>query len=134
MFRPKGSFIASLIGILIGAIVMSAPQAQADKVEVAFVGVAHIHTPEFVGILKKRTDDVHCKYVWDHDAERAQRRAKELDSIVVDDLNKIWSDPDIKAVIICSETKLHNELILAAAKAHKHVYAEKPLGIGAADA
>jgi predicted dehydrogenase len=98
------------------------------------VGVAHIHTPEFVGVLKHRTDDVTCKYVWDHDAARAKQRAAELNATAVEDLQQIWSDPQIKAVIICSETNLHKELVLAAAKAHKHVYAEKPLGMGAADA
>jgi predicted dehydrogenase len=113
---------------------LAASSAQAEKIEVAFVGVAHIHTPEFVGVLKQRTDDVTCKYVWDHDTARAKRRAAELNSTAVDDLQQIWSDPQIKAVIICSETNLHKDLVLAAAKAHKHVYAEKPLGIGSADA
>ena len=46
--------------------------AQTDKtVTVAFVGVAHIHTPGFIDLLKKRPD-VQIKYVWDHDAARAQ--------------------------------------------------------------
>jgi predicted dehydrogenase len=108
--------------------------ARAEKIEVAFVGVAHIHTPEFTKILQERSSDVTCKYVWDHDPARAQKVAQKLNATVVDDLEKIWSDPQIKAVIICSETNRHKDLILAAAKAHKQVYAEKPLGVGSADA
>jgi predicted dehydrogenase len=101
---------------------------------IAFVGVAHIHTPEFIKTCKRRSSEVTVKYVWDHDADRAKRAADELGATVVDDPATIWNDPQIKAVIICSETAQHLDLVLAAAKAHKHIYAEKPLGIGAKDA
>lgn len=103
--------------------------------EVALVGVAHIHTPHFIEILKHRSADVKVKYVWDdHNPELAKADARKLGVPVIDDVQKIWSDPDIKAVIICSETDRHEPLVMAAAKAHKHIYAEKPLGMGAADA
>jgi len=46
------------------------------------------------------------------------------------DVRKIWADPDVKAVVICSETNRHHDLVLAAAAAGKHVFAEKPMGIG----
>ena len=103
----------------------------ADKtITLAFVGCAHIHTPGFVNLLKKR-QDVKVKSVWDHDAARAEKRAKELGAQVVNEVDKIWSDPDIAAVVICSETNRHHDLVLAAAKAGKHMFAEKPLGITA---
>jgi predicted dehydrogenase len=98
------------------------------KITVAFVGVAHIHTPGYLNLVKKRPD-VLIKYVWDHDPERAARRAKELGAQVPDDLNAIWSDPEITAVIILSETNRHYDLVLAAAKAGKNMFVEKPLGI-----
>jgi predicted dehydrogenase len=108
--------------------------AQKQPIQVAFVGVAHIHTPEFIGVLKRRSADVSVKYVWDKDAERAKDAAGQLGATAVDDVSTIWNDPQIKAVIICSETAQHLELVTAAAKAHKNIYAEKPLGIGAKDA
>lgn len=113
----------------------AAPQASppAAPPQVALVGCAHIHTPGFVQILKKRAD-VKVKCVWDHDAERAKKWAAELGAPVVQDVSAIWSDPQIKAVVICSETDRHEQLIVAAAKAGKHIYAEKPLGMGAKDA
>src|SRR4051794_14388586 len=105
--------------------------AESDKkVTLAFVGCAHIHTPNFVDLLKRR-QDVRVKSVWDHDAARAEKRAKSLGAQVVSDVGQIWSDPEITAVIICSETNRHHDLILAAAKAGKHLFAEKPLGITA---
>jgi len=98
------------------------------KIPVAFVGVAHIHTPGYRDLVKKR-DDVTVKFVWDHDPPRAEKRANELGARAVADVNAIWSDPEISAVIICSETNRHRNLVLAGAKAGKHMFVEKPLGI-----
>lgn len=102
-------------------------QASAKTINVAIVGVAHIHTPGYLDLLKQRPD-VHIKYVWDHDSARAESRAKETGAQAVADLGAIWSDPEIAAVVILSETNRHHELVLAAAKAGKHLFAEKPLG------
>ena len=105
--------------------------AQADKkMTIAFVGVAHIHTPSYVNIVKQRPDVV-AKYVWDHDADRAAQRANDLGAKTVADAQTIWSDPEITAVVILSETDRHHDLVLAAAKAGKHMFVEKPLGITA---
>jgi len=108
-------------------------QDAGKPVVVAFVGCAHIHTPSFVNLLKGRPD-VKVKYVWDPDIRRSEVRSKQLPgSKVVTDVNAVWSDPEVQAVVICSETGRHKELIAAAAKAKKHVFAEKPLGITAAE-
>ena len=106
--------------------------AASEPVDVALVGCAHIHTPGFVAKLKKRSD-IRVKFVWDHDLARAQKNAQMLGATVTEDLAQIWNDPQIKAVVICSETDRHLDLVMAAAKAQKHVYAEKPLGIAAKD-
>lgn len=99
----------------------------------ALVGVAHIHTPGFIDRLKKRSD-VAVKWVWDHEAARAQKRAADLGAQVTTDLSAIWSDPGVEAVIICAETDRHEPLVRAAAAAKKHMFVEKPLGMGAQDA
>ena len=115
----------------VAAASLSPAWGQADKkITVALVGGAHIHTPGFVTLVKKRPE-VKVKCVWDHDQTRAAKWAKELDSQPVGEVEKIWSDPEITAVVIFSETNRHHELVLAAAKAGKHMFAEKPLGITA---
>src|SRR5262245_37591942 len=113
----------------------SLPSALAQsekKITVALVGGAHIHTPGFIDLVKKRKD-VTVKSVWDHDAQRAEKRAGELGAKAVGDVSQIWSDPEIVAVAIFSETNRHPDLVLAAARAGKHMFVEKPLGITAAE-
>jgi predicted dehydrogenase len=109
-----------------------APEA-AGRRQVAFVGTAHVHTPGFVNTVKQRKD-LKTKYVWDHDAARAKKNAELLGAKVAADRRQIWSDPDVAAVVICSETNRHEELVLEAAAAGKPLYVEKPLGMGARDA
>ena len=99
----------------------------------AIAGTAHIHTPNFLKILGKRTD---CRVlkVWDHIPDRAAQNAAILKASVCAFPQEIWQDAGIDAVIICSETNRHRELVLPAAEAGKHLFVEKPLGFSAADA
>lgn len=48
------------------------------------------------------------------------RRASEQDAL---------SDPDIQAVLICSSTDTHSDLIMRAAQAGKHIFCEKPVDL-----
>jgi predicted dehydrogenase len=101
--------------------------------QVALVGCAHIHVPGFIQRIQKHPE-IQVKSVWDHDRERVERRAVELNAQVVTEVSDIWRDDDITAAIICSETNRHEPLVLAGAEAKKHLFVEKPLGMGAADA
>src|SRR5258705_8896013 len=115
--QTRRQFIRTTTTAALAASSFPTAWAQVNKViTLAFVGVAHIHTPEYIRLAKSRPD-VKVKSVWDHDAARAQKRAQELEAQVVHDVKEIWSDPAITAVIICSETNRHHELVLAGAKA-----------------
>lgn len=100
---------------------------------VALVGCAHIHTPGFVNRLKAR-NDVRVKYTWDPVAARAAKSAAALGATAVDAVRTIWRDREVTAVIICSETNRHRDLVRAACAHGKHLFVEKPLGMGATDA
>jgi predicted dehydrogenase len=129
MSLTRREFIqAAGVATLATAAVPSALAQTQKQTSLAFVGVAHIHTPGYVDLVKKR-EDVTVKAVWDHDAPRAGKSAKELGVSAVADVNVIWSDPEISAIVICSETNRHRDLVLAAAKAGKYLFVEKPLGI-----
>ncbi len=101
--------------------------------KIAIAGVAHIHTPNFAKILKERPD-VEVTAVWDHDRARAEKYAAQLGCAVRERADELWNDPAVDAVVICSETDRHKELVLAAVAAGKHLFVEKPLGFSAADA
>ncbi len=98
----------------------------------ALVGCAHIHTPGFIKRMKERAG-IKVVSVWDHDDARAKKNADELGAPVAADLAEVWSSKEVGAVVVCSETNRHEELVLAAAGAGKHMFVEKPLGMGAAD-
>jgi len=100
---------------------------------VAFLGVAHIHTPGFIEKIKQRTDTT-ITHIWDHDTARAQKRAEETGAKAVADFNIILSDPTVDAVVICSETDKHEDLVIPTALAGKDVFVEKPLGYASSDA
>lgn len=121
---------AAIIASLPGGLV-AAGAAPAGPVTLAFVGCAHIHTPGFIKLILADAPNVRVKLVWDHEAIRAEKRAGELGAAVAASLQQVWSDPEVAGVVICSETNRHRELVLGAAAAGKHIYAEKPLGITA---
>ncbi len=126
----KGTAAAAVLaGPLRGLAAVEKPQT----INLAFIGCAHIHTSQFISILQTRAD-VKVKYAWDHSAARAQKYAKDLNAKVVTNLDEIWGDPAIAGVVITSETNCHLELVLAAVKAQKHLFVEKPLGTNVADA
>lgn len=129
-YNPLITRRAALAGVA-GAAMLEAPAfAQEKSISVALVGGAHIHTPQYVEAMRK-TKGITPKYAWDIDKARAQKRAGELGCKAASDLKAIWDDPEIAAVVICSETKQHHDLVLAAANAKKHMFVEKPLGITA---
>lgn len=50
------------------------------------------------------------------------------------DYHQVISDPRVDVVDICLPNHLHKEVVLAAVKAGKHIYCEKPLAASLADA
>lgn len=98
----------------------------------AFLGTAHIHTPDFIRRLLARPAPPET-LVWDDDPARAVRNAAALEGRVAP-LEAILADDLVAGVVICSETARHLDLVTAAAAAGKHMFVEKPLGMGSGDA
>ena len=48
---------------------------------------------------------------------------------VTRDHREIMSDPEIDAVVICSSTDTHADMVMAAAAARKHIFCEKPIDL-----
>jgi myo-inositol 2-dehydrogenase/D-chiro-inositol 1-dehydrogenase len=52
--------------------------------------------------------------------------------IVAKDPKALFADKDIDAIIICSSTDTHADMAIAAAKAGKHIFCEKPVDLSVA--
>ena len=48
------------------------------------------------------------------------------------DYREILADPEIAAVLICSSTDTHADFVVAAARAGKHIFCEKPVDLSVA--
>ncbi|MDB5327652.1 MAG: putative oxidoreductase [Phycisphaerales bacterium] len=99
--------------------------------KISFVGVAHIHVPGFVNMLKKHTD-VQVASVWDADPARRSHWAKATGAREAASPDEAIAAAD--AVVITSQTDGHAPLVASVAKSRKHVFVEKPLGMAHADA
>jgi predicted dehydrogenase len=103
----------------------------APKVTIALVGCAHIHVPGFTTLLAGRKD-VRVKWAWDADPARVAKWGATVGARTAPSVAEIMADPEVKGVLITSETSRHRELVMAAAAAGKHMFVEKPLaGTGA---
>ena len=100
---------------------------------ISFLGVAHIHTPGFLKMLGgEHGQGFAVKAVHDHDAERAAKRAGEVGAAVAESAEAACDGVD--AVVVCSETDLHLDLVKTACDAKVGLFVEKPLGMATADA
>ncbi|CAI0882015.1 Inositol 2-dehydrogenase/D-chiro-inositol 3-dehydrogenase [Serratia proteamaculans] len=61
--------------------------------------------------------------------EAAQRLAERLGVEACSDLQAMLDDPAIDAVVIASPARTHAQWVVAAAKAGKHVFCEKPMAV-----
>ncbi|MCE8026013.1 MULTISPECIES: Gfo/Idh/MocA family protein [Halomonadaceae] len=76
-----------------------------------------------------------CDLLAEVDDALAERKALELGfARATGDWRLLVKDPEVDVVDICAPNYLHKEMALAAIAAGKHVYAEKPLALTAADA
>ncbi|ALM51929.1 Gfo/Idh/MocA family protein [Halomonas huangheensis] len=76
-----------------------------------------------------------CELLAEVNDELAAHKATELGfTRSTGDWRALVEDPKVDVVDICAPNFLHKEMALAAIAAGKHVYAEKPLALSAADA
>ena len=97
------------------------------KVNVGVIGAGRIgklHAEH----LAYRIPDANIVAIADVFLEAAEKCAADLQiPSAVKDHREIMDNPDIEAVIICSSTDTHAQLIEEAAAAGKHIFCEKPI-------
>ena len=97
-----------------------------SKIVVGIIGagrIGKVHTQSILNFIP----DVKVKYVADV-FEGSREWVDKLGHVsFTTDVNKIFSDPEVKAVLICSSTDTHVKYIIEAARAKKHIFCEKPV-------
>lgn len=78
--------------------------------------------------LANRIPGVRVEAISDVNLAAAQSLADKLGvKKVYGDYNKILQDKDVDAVFICASTNMHSPISIAAARAGKHIFCEKPI-------
>lgn len=97
------------------------------RVNVGIIGagrIGRLHAEH----LAYRIPDANIIAIADIRVEAAERCAADLQiPSAVQDHREIMENPDIEAVIICSSTDTHAQMIEEAAAAGKHIFCEKPI-------
>lgn len=102
-----------------------------DSLNIGILSAAHGHADSYAAQLALLP---HARLVglWDDDAERRGRKAREYGTVAVPDIDALFGACD--AVVICSENIYHRPLTEQAAQAKRHVLCEKPLATRPDDA
>jgi len=88
------------------------------------IGKVHAETAAF------RLPEVKIVSITDVDRDAAARLANHCAiPVVADSSAEIFADPGVDAVLICSPTGTHAELIAQAARAGKQIFCEKPVAL-----
>lgn len=84
--------------------------------------------------LRRHIPGAELVAVADADRARAKAVAEELEiSTACGSIDELVQQKDVQAVVIASPGKFHSSDVAAAARAGKHVFSEKPLGLNLAD-
>ncbi len=100
----------------------------ADNLRIGIIGTGRIGKlhAENVTYLVQDADLVAVADIMMNDDIRAWAESLGVEKIY-DDPEKIFNDPDIDAVMICSSTATHADFIIKAAEAGKDIFCEKPI-------
>jgi len=95
---------------------------------VAMLSGWHVHAKGYARELNG-LDDAKVAAVWDEDSQRGRAWANELEADFEEDLDTLLTRDDIHGVVVNTPTSMHKEVMVASAKAGKHIFTEKVMAI-----
>lgn len=98
--------------------------------KLALLSFWHVHAKDYA-LQASEHPAVELAAIWDEDAERGRAEAAARGVPYVQQLEQIWQDVAIDGVIVTAATSEHTALMLAAAKAGKHIFTEKVIALTA---
>lgn len=96
------------------------------------VSFAHGHSQAYCQKMMGY-EDVRLISCWDDSEDRGQQAANAYGMKFTPHLEDILEDAKVQAVIVTCETNRHAEMVVAAAKAGKHILCQKPMALSLAD-
>lgn len=102
-------------------------------INVALVGTWHVHFEGYANAIQ-RNPICNITALWDTDEESGKRYSEMYSCDYVADYDALLKRDDVDAVMVCSSTDLHYDIIMKAAKAGKHIFTEKVLCFTEAEA
>lgn len=102
-------------------------------INIGLVGTWHVHFDGYARDAQKRPE---CKLtaLWDPDEKIGREKAEKFCCEFVADYDAFLAREDVDAVMVCTSTDMHKDVIIKAAKAGKHIFTEKVLCFTEADA
>ncbi len=97
-----------------------------NMIKVAMLSKWHVHAEGYANTLKE-TGKIEIAAVWDDDTERGQEWAREIGCPFYAEIDELLAREDITAVVCCTPTTEHHDVLVKAAKAGKHIFTEKAL-------
>ena len=95
--------------------------------KIGMLSFAHVHADGYARqVLENERAELVA--IWDHMEDRGKGAAEQFGVPFSSDLDKILA-LDIDSVVVNVETNMHPEVMVAAAKAGKHIFTEKALAI-----
>ena len=94
--------------------------------QLALLSFWHVHAKDYLQDAAQHPD-TKVVAVWDEIYERGQHEAEKRGLQVYQHLDDLLSRPDIDGVIVTTPTHMHEAVMVAAAKAKKHIFTEKVL-------
>src|SRR6478752_1965442 len=99
----------------------------------AILSYWHVHAKDYARDASNHSDSV-VTTVWDSDLQRGTAAANEIGARFEPSLNVVLADPEIDGVIVTTPTTAHREVMIAAARAGKHIFTEKVIAATVEDA
>ncbi|RUT41428.1 Gfo/Idh/MocA family oxidoreductase [Paenibacillus anaericanus] len=94
------------------------------SIRIGKISFWHVHAWDYTKQAQEHDDTV-IAAVWDENPERGKKAADSLNVPFFDSLDDMLAQEDIDAVIVDAPTNVHRDVLVAAAKAGKHIFTEK---------
>ncbi len=99
-----------------------------SEVGVAALSFAHVHADGYARQVQ-RNARTRLVVVWDEDAARGQEAARRFEVPFEPDLNRALAYDGVRGVVCNAPSSMHPEVLVAAARAGKHLFTEKVLAL-----